>query len=182
MEYPLIGDYGVDAETMGFETIQPTGFVVREACSASSDPRSSLGLSEFLKTYETPAIEWADTRALTIKIRSKGTMKAAIVPAKEDVDAIVRQVRKSPHPDTRNLVGEVSCRRVERYPGSGKRTLVVVDCGVKRNIIPEAQRYADVIRVPYDATSAEILAHKPDGVLFSNGTGGQAHPQILANT
>jgi len=180
MTYPLIGNYGVDPETMESETIQPTGFVVREACAAPSHPRSSLALSEFLKTYETPAIERADTRALTIKIRSKGTMKAALVPAKEDVDAVVRQVRKSPHPDTRNLVGEVSCRRVERYPGSGKRTLVVVDCGVKRNIIREAQRYADVIRVPYDATSDEILAHKPDGVILSNGPGDPAHPEIRA--
>src|SRR3989475_9924667 len=162
MTYPLIGNYGVDPETMESETIQPTGFVVREACSAPSHPRSSLGLSEFLKTYETPAIEWADTRALTIKIRSKGTMKAAIVPAKEDVDAVVRQVRKSPHPDTRNLVGEVSCRRGERYPGSGKRTLVGVDCGVERNIHPQAQRDADVNRVPYDRASDGILAPKPD--------------------
>src|SRR5881409_10698 len=95
MTYPLIGNYGVDPETMESETIQPTGFVVREACSAPSHPRSSLGLSEFLKTYETPAIEQADTRALTIKIRSKGTMKAALVPAKEDVDAVAREVRKS---------------------------------------------------------------------------------------
>src|SRR3989442_13579367 len=105
---------------MESETIQPTGFVVREACSAPSHPRSSLGLSEFLKTYETPAIERADTRALTIKIRSKGTMKAAIVPAKEDVDAVVRQVRKSPHPAPRNLVGEGGCRGRDGYHRSGR--------------------------------------------------------------
>src|SRR3989442_13274674 len=165
---------------MESERIQPTEFFVGEACAAPSHPRIPLGLSESLKTYDTPAIERADTRALTIKIRSKGTMKAAIAPAKEDVDAVARQVRKSPHPDTRNLVGEVSCRRVERYPGSGKRTLVVVDCGVKRNIIREAQRYADVIRVPYDATADEILGHKPDGVILSNGPGDPAHPEIRA--
>src|SRR2546428_411293 len=52
--------------------------------------------------------------------------------------------------------------------------------GVKRNIIREAQRYADVIRVPYDATSDEILAHKPDGVILSNGPGDPAHPEIRA--
>src|SRR2546428_4203215 len=137
MTYPLIGNYGVDPETMESERIQPTGFVVREACAAPSHPRSSLGLSEFLKTYDTPAIERADTRALTIKIRSKGTMKAAIVPAKEDVDAVARQVRKSPHPDTRNLVGEVSCRRVERYPSSGKLTPVGGDFGVVLKSIPQ---------------------------------------------
>ena len=56
----------------------------------------------------------------------------------------------------------------------------MVDCGVKRNIIREAQRYADVIRVPYDTTSDEILAHKPDGVILSNGPGDPAHPEIRA--
>jgi carbamoyl-phosphate synthase small subunit len=180
MTYPLIGNYGVDPETMESETIQPTGFVVREACAAPSHPRSSLGLSEFLRNHETPAIEGADTRALTIKIRSKGTMKAAIVRADEDVDAVAREVRKAPHPDTRNLVAEVSCRQVERYPGPGKRTIVVVDCGVKRNILREAQRYADVVRVPYDTTSDEILALKPDGVILSNGPGDPSHPAIRA--
>src|SRR5207245_5289519 len=98
----------------------------------------------------------------------------------ENVLARAREDCKSTHPYTRNLVVEVSCRRVERYPGSGKRTLVVVDCGVKRNIIREAQRYADVIRVPYDATSDEILTHKPDGVIFSNGPGDPAQPEIRA--
>src|SRR3989442_6446811 len=116
MTYPLIGNYGVDRETMESETIQPIGFVVREACSAPSHPRSSLGLSEFLKTYETPAIERADTRALTIKIRSKGTMKAALVRADEDVEAVAPQVPKPPHPDPRNPVGGGSVCPVQRYP------------------------------------------------------------------
>ncbi len=182
MTYPLIGNYGVDPTTMESETIQPTGFVVKEACAIPSHPKSSFGLSDFLKQHKTPAMEGADTRALTIKIRSKGTMKAALVPANADADAVAKEVRKAPHPDTRNLVAEVSCRRVERYPGAGKRMIVVVDCGVKRNIIREAQRYADVARVPYDATSDEILALKPDGVIVSNGPGDPAHPDILATS
>lgn len=182
MTYPLIGNYGVDPAAMESETIQPTGFVVKEACAAPSHPRSAFGIGDFLKRHETPAIEGADTRALTIRIRSKGTMKAALVPASEDVVAVAREVRNSPHPDTRNLVAEVSCRTVERYPGVGKRTIVVVDCGVKRNILREAQRYADVVRVPYDATADEILAQKPDGVILSNGPGDPAHPDVIATS
>ena len=182
MTYPLIGNYGVDPEAMESETIQPTGFVVKEACAFPSHPRSKLSLGDFLKAHETPAMEGADTRALTIKIRSKGTLKAALVPATEDAESVAREVRSTPHPDTRNLVGEVSCRTVERYPGAGKRTIVVVDCGVKRNIIREAQRYADVVRVPFNATSDEILALKPDGVILSNGPGDPAHPDVLATS
>src|SRR5688572_10704985 len=70
MTYPLIGNYGVDPEAMESETIQPTGFVVKEACPAPSHPRSAFGIGEFLRRYETPAIEGADSRALTIRIRS----------------------------------------------------------------------------------------------------------------
>src|SRR5207237_8113664 len=86
MTYPLIGNYGVDPDAMESDTIQPTGFVVKEACATPSHPRSAMGLGDFLKRHQTPAIEGADTRALTIRIRSKGTMKAALVPADEDGD------------------------------------------------------------------------------------------------
>src|SRR5881409_769161 len=125
MTYPLIGNYGVDLATMESDTIQPTGFVVKEACPMPSHPRSTMGLGDFLKRHETPAIEGADTRALTIRIRSKGTMKAALVPADEDVDEIAKEVRAAPQPDARNLVAEVSCKSVERHPGRGKHTIVV---------------------------------------------------------
>src|SRR2546421_261531 len=115
MTYPLIGNYGVDPDTMESDTIQPTGFVVKEACATPSHPRSAMGLGDFLKRHETPAIEGADTRALTIRIRSKGTMKAALVPADEDVDEVAKEVRAAPHPDivatsvrtTRELAGRV---------------------------------------------------------------------------
>lgn len=182
MTYPLIGNYGVDLDAMESDRIQPAGFVVKEACPIPSHPRSSLRLDEFLKRYETPAIEGTDTRALTIRIRSKGTMKAALVPVSEDLDAVAKEVRAAPHPETRNLVAEVSCRTAERLPGAGNRTIVVVDCGVKRNILREAQRYADVVRVPYDATSDDIMALKPNGVILSNGPGDPAHPDVVATS
>jgi carbamoyl-phosphate synthase small subunit len=182
MTYPLIGNYGVDPTAMESDTIQPTGFVVKEACRVPSHPRSAYGVAEFLEAHKTPAMEGADTRALTIRIRSKGTMKAALVLATDEVDAVVKEVRDALHPETRNLVAEVSCREIERHPGVAKRTIVVVDCGVKRNILREAQRYADVVRVPYDTTSEDVLALKPNGVILSNGPGDPAHPEVLATS
>jgi carbamoyl-phosphate synthase small subunit len=119
---------------------------------------------------------------LTIRIRSHGTMKAAIAPADEDMAATAEAVRRMPHPDTRNLVAEVSCREPIRYPGKEGRTIVIVDCGVKRNIVREAQPYAAVVRLPYDATADDVLAQKPDGVILSNGPGDPAHPDLLAAT
>src|SRR5439155_26692662 len=69
MTYPLIGNYGVDPESMESETIQPTGFVVKEACAVPNHPKNALNLADVQKTQQTPAMEGADTRALTIKIR-----------------------------------------------------------------------------------------------------------------
>ncbi len=182
MTYPLIGNYGVDPAWMESDEIQVTGFVVKEACATPSHARSQKGLDPFLKEYRVPGLQGADTRALTIRLRSHGTMRAALVPEDADVDAVARTVRTMPYPDRRNLVAEVSCRAPLRYQGTGKRTIVVVDCGVKRNILREAQRYADVVRVPWNASSDEILAFKPDGVIVSNGPGDPAHPALQTAT
>jgi len=182
MTYPLIGNYGVDPSSMESEEIQPAGFVVKEACGAPSHPKSTMDISRFLREHRTPGLQGADTRMLTIRIRSRGTMKAALVPRGEDPDATAKAVRRMPHPDTRNLVREVSCRKPIRYPGDHRRTIVVVDCGVKRNILRMACRYADVVRVPYDASADDILARKPDGVILSNGPGDPAHPALLRTT
>ncbi len=182
MTYPLIGNYGVNPRSVESDEIQVTGFVVREACAEPSHPRSAMDLSSFLRGHRTPGLEGVDTRMLTTKIRSRGTLKAGLVPSTADVDEVARTVRTMPHPDTRNLVAEVSNRETQRYPGAGDRTVVVVDCGVKRNIIREAQRYAAVIRVPYDATAEDVLGHRPDGVILSNGPGDPAHPDLLRTT
>ncbi len=179
MTYPLIGNYGVDPSSMESEEIQPTGFVVKEACGAPSHPKSTMDVSHFLRKYRTPGLQGADTRMLTIRIRSRGTMKAALVPRGEDLEETAKVVRRMPHPDSRNLVGEVSCRKPIRYPGDRRRTIVVVDFGVKANIVREAQRYANVVRVPYDTSADGILGHKPNGVILSNGPGDPAHPALL---
>ena len=182
MTYPLIGNYGVDPQTMESEGIQVAGFVVKEACATPSHPRSAMSLADFLERHATPGLQGADTRMLTTKIRSRGTMKAAIVPSGGDLDAAVEAVRRMPHPDTRNLVGEVSCTSVLRYPGPGRATIVVIDCGAKANIIREAQRFGNVVRVPYDTSADTILRLRPDGVILSNGPGDPAHPAVLAAT
>src|SRR5438094_8030670 len=106
MTYQLIGNYGVDPHAMESDTSQPTGFVVKQACPTPSHPRSTMGLGDFQKRHEKSAIEGADTRALTTRIRSKGTMKAALAPADEEVDEIARELRAALQPDARNLASE----------------------------------------------------------------------------
>ncbi len=182
MTYPLIGNYGVDPAAMESKEVQVTGFVVREACPSPVHPRAAMGVDAFLHGQGRPGLSGVDTRALTIKTRTRGTMRAALVPEGGDVEAAMKEVQTMPFPDSRNLVAECSTRQAVEWPGPAKRTFVVIDCGVKMNIIREAQRHGRVVQLPYDATPEDVARQKPDGVIISNGPGDPAHPDIMAST
>ncbi len=182
MTYPLIGNYGVDPSTVESNEIQVRGFVVREACLAPSHPNSKMGIDEFLKKYTIPGISGVDTRQLTIKTRERGTMRAAIGLEGEDVESLLKTVKRTPFPDTGNLVAEVSCKHQIVHKGKGPLKFVLVDCGVKASIIREAMDFGDVIQVPYNMSSDDVLKLHPDAVIVSNGPGNPAHPELLATT
>src|SRR3970282_1372079 len=103
-------------------------------------------------------------------------------PGGGGVEGAMKGVGTMPFPDRRNLVAEASCREPVEWPGEGPRTFVVIDCGVKLNIIREAQRHGRVIQLPYDATSDDIARYQPDGVIISNGPGDPAHSEVLGTT
>jgi len=131
-----------------------------------------------------------DTRALTIRTRERGTMRAAILGPAEDqasIDEALRKVQSMPFPDSENLVAQVSTPRPVRHPpvelvGAKPLRFVLIDCGVKQSIIRNLRRYGEVVQVPYDMSPEEILALKPDALAVSNGPGDPAHPAVVGTT
>ena len=183
MTYPLIGNYGVDPTSVESGEVQVTGYVVREACRTPSHPTSNQGLEAFLQQHGIPGLEGVDTRMLTLKTRTHGTMRAALAGEGEDLDAVAKAVRTMPFPDqARNLVAEVSVRTPVVGKGSGPLKFAVIDCGVKKSIVDHALAFGDVTVLPWDATADDVLAGKPDGVIISNGPGDPAHPDVVAHT
>lgn len=183
MTYPLIGNYGVDPTTVESSEVQVTGYVVREACRTPSHPTSNMSLDAFLQQYGIPGIEAVDTRMLTLKTRTRGTMRAALAVEGDDLEEVARTVRTMPFPDeARNLVAEVSVKVPVPHKGGGPLKFALIDCGVKKSIIDHALAFGDVTVFPWDATADDVLAVKPDGVIISNGPGDPAHPDIVANT
>ena len=182
MTYPLIGNYGVDPATLESGEIQVRGFVVREACRTPSHPSSKMGLDEFLKKYGVPGISDVDTRKLTIRTREHGTMRAAFVTEAADVEFTLKKLKETPFPDDDNLVAEASCRRPIIHKGKAPLKFVLIDCGVKESIIREALNFGDVVQVPYDTPSDDIMRLKPDAIVVSNGPGNPSHPEIMATT
>ena len=113
-----------------------------------------------------PGIFGIDTRALTQKLRNNGTMLGWIVPGEDISEDDLN--RKIDDPNKTDLVGTVSVKEVVEYK-SGDKKIVLVDCGVKNNIIRAFQgRDISVIRVPYDYDFTEIECN---GIMLSNGPG-----------
>lgn len=173
--YPIIGNYGVpnkDSENnllMHYESekIQIQAFVVSEYSEKFSHWNAEKSLDMWMKEHKVPGISGIDTRKLTKLLREKGSLLGKIIIDEKDVDF--------DDPNKRNLVAEVSTKHKETY-GQGKYRILLIDCGVKNNIIRNLlQRDTTVIRVPWDYN---IQDEDYDGLFISNGPGDPQKCQI----
>ena len=168
--YPMVGNYGVAADEFGengmaknfeSEKIQVSGLIVSDFSLEYSHCEAAKDLGQWLKEQKIPAITGIDTRLLTKIVREKGVMKGKMVfPDEADIDFV--------DPNLENQVALASCSEVSTY-GNGKHKVVLVDCGVKNNIIRcLTKRDVTVTRVPwnYDFTSLQY-----DGLFIANGPG-----------
>lgn len=166
--YPLIGNYGVSEnkvvngipEIFESSNIQVKGFIISDYSFEYSHWNAKKSLSDWLIENKVPGIYGLDTRALTKKLREHGSMLGKIVFGDEDIDFI--------DPNKENLVDKVSVKEKEIL-GSGRKKIVLVDLGVKNNIVRcLLKRDTTVVKVPwnYDFTKEDY-----DGIVLSNGPG-----------
>ncbi len=189
MTHPLVGNYGVPAWeideygiTRYFESksIKVSGFVVNECCKNPSHYESAKSLNEFLLEEDVPGIEWVDTRAVTKILREEGVQLGILAVynpgEKPDLELLKEEAQEVEDPNLRHLASEVSTPEVRTFtPRSPKGRIIVVDLGVKFNILRElVKRNVEVVLVPYDFKLEEIMKYNPNGVLISNGPGDPA--------
>jgi len=169
--YPLIGNYGVpnksekDGILQFFESdkIQIRALIVNDYSFEFSHWSAEKSLSDWLIEEKIPAIYGIDTRALTRKLRDKGTMLAKIVLENEKAD-----FSNIIDPNKQNLVEQVSISSEIEY-AKGKSRIILVDHGVKFNILREfLNRDISILRVPYNFDFNSI---KADGIVISSGPG-----------
>jgi carbamoyl-phosphate synthase small subunit len=177
MTYPLIGNYGVNKDD--FESLTPAlkGLVVRECPQEGSNWRNEYPLRELFKRFRIPGIAGVDTRELTKKIRTKGVMKAILVPEnypKQNLETILAC------PLATDQIQRVSIKNPIHFPGEGKR-IVLIDFGYKKNILRSLiKRNCDVVVVPWNASVELIEGYRPQGVVLSNGPGDPKDvPEVL---
>ena len=175
VSYPLIGNYGVPDEgpdEMGIsrhfesERIWVRGLVISEYSFEYSHWNAVKSLDQWLREQRIPGIYGVDTRALTQLLREQGSMLGRIVIG----DAVPEGEVSDPNGE--NQIARVSCREVIPYGPEGGKTVVLVDCGVKHNILRcFVERGIRLIRVPWDF---DFNTLEYDGLFISNGPGNPA--------
>jgi carbamoyl-phosphate synthase small subunit len=140
--------------------IRVRGLVVAELSGEFSHWSARRSLSEWMGEQGVPGINGVDTRALTRRLRARGTMLGKLVIGEEDVELT--------DPMKENLASGVSVGEPVLYE-RGERRVVLVDCGVKNNIIRAfLRRDITVLRVPWDH---DFTGEEADGIVLSNGPG-----------
>ena len=205
--FPHVGDVGVnleDVEQFGQGAAQAArGAIFRDAPTAPANWRADGDFDGWLKRRGVVALSGIDTRALTLAIRERGMPHGVVAHDPEgrfDLEALVAKAKAWSGLEGLDLAKDASCLQsftfdegLWRWPagyaqaGEPKYQVVVVDYGVKRNILRALTGVgARVTVVPADTSAEAILARKPDGILLSNGpgdpaaTGRYAVPQIQA--
>jgi carbamoyl-phosphate synthase small subunit len=173
MTYPLIGNYGVPNKELengllkNFESdkIQVNGLIISDYSFEYSHWSAVRSLDDWMREEKIPGIFGIDTRMLTRKLRDHGTLLGKIVFENEfhlQHDSLINDPNKS------DLVRTVSIKEPKLYE-RGSKKIVLVDCGVKNNIIQAfLKRDITVLQVPYDY---DFLSIEADGLMISNGPG-----------
>ena len=183
MTYPILGSYGVPSYSLSDEhglplhyesdSVKVKGYAIH-SLSKPSHWSSDRGLEDWLQQEKVPGIQGIDTRAVTRRIRTNGTMLGLLKTSdgKIGLEQVKEELSKLTDPNDMDLVRNVSPSEPIHYVNNSDATVVVLDCGVKYGIIRNLLACgASVVRIPYDYSVNEILEFEPRRIVISNGPG-----------
>jgi carbamoyl-phosphate synthase small subunit len=186
MTYPLIGNYGINAQDAESRGCYLAGFVIRELSPVVSNQRATQDLSSYLDAQKIVGLAGVDTRALVLKVRQAGSMRAIVSSTDSDPASLLAKVRAWPGLNGLDVVKDVTCP--DRFawtegltghflphldaPAGGRPRLAVMDFGIKRNMLRGLHSAGfDVTVFPACSSAAQIREVAPDCLFLSNGPG-----------
>ena len=185
MTYPLIGNYGINRLDDQSEKAQVQGFIVKEAARNPSHWQMEKNLSRSLAQGGVVGIKGIDTRALTRMIREHGVLRGVITTEVENLSELIPRVKEWLVPA--DVVARVSTPEIYTLPSAqidkNSFHVVIIDFGIKRNILHAMQQCGFRLTVvPYATSAEQILELQPDGVFLSNGPGDPKRVEVGIQT
>nr|QVY58312.1 carbamoyl phosphate synthase small subunit [Kappaphycus striatus] len=189
--YPEIGNTGINQEDNESSNIYVKGIITKNICQTPSNWRNQISFIDYLKKQQIPHIFGIDTRALTKKLRTEGVMQGCISSKDLSEISLQQQINSESKKPINDLINTVTTKNTYTVKDSKfdysiyshlnyraktaydqKLTIVVIDFGVKNNILSRLMYYGcKVTVVPANSTYNTIKQLKPDGILLSNGPG-----------
>jgi carbamoyl-phosphate synthase small subunit len=199
MTYPMIGNTGINLQDMESWKAHCSGFVIRELSPCVSSWRADQSLASYLEQNGIPGIQGVDTRALTKKLRVRGSLAGFLTTQPMSDAEAVSRAQQWGSMEGRNYVVEVTHpesfiwdekdqdsaefavtqqhsppnpRHIRLPLRAADIPIVAYDFGIKYNILRSLRQRGFRVRVvPAGTSAAEVLAYKPAGVFLSNGPG-----------
>ena len=191
--FPLIGNTGVNPQDVESKKVQVAGFIIRELARLHSNYRATDTLHDYLAKSGVLGLHGIDTRALTKKLRTTGSMNGVLTDRTDLTDAqLVEMAQNAPSMAGQNLVPLVGCSSKQTWnetlgdwkpaatpTGVRKYKVLTLDCGAKANILRNlTERGCDVAVMPHNTPAKDILGMydrgEIDGLFISNGPGDPA--------
>ena len=183
MTYPILGSYGVPPYSLCDEhglplhyesdSIKVRGYAIH-SLSRPSHWSSDRTLEDWMDQEKVPGIQGIDTRAVTRKIRTNGTMLGLLKTSDNEIgqEQVKEELSRLTDPNNKDLVRDVTPSEPIHYVNNSDATVVVFECGIKYGIVRSLLASgASVVRVPYDYSVNEILEFEPRRIVISNGPG-----------
>lgn len=172
---PHIGIVGMNERDEESGRIWVAGYVVKEPSRIASNWRAERSLEDELKEQSVVGIAGVDTRAITLKIRSAGAMRAGIFSGSDlTPEEMLARVKQAPEMAGQYLSSVVTTEQSYSVPAVGEKraTVAILDLGIKKSTLEHlSERGIELTVFPSDVNAAEILKQNPDGIFFSNGPG-----------
>jgi len=174
--YPLIGNYGVNAEHMESDRIHARAVVMREGVDREDASHAEGGWLTWLAACGVPALSGADTRALVRHIRDRGAMRGGVFPAELPESEAIERVKAEAPMSGRDLAREVSPEEpIVLDPDNPGPRVIGIDTGIKSSIVRNLRRRGVRLELhPCGVSADEVLAREPDAVFLANGPGDPA--------
>jgi carbamoyl-phosphate synthase small subunit len=180
--YPLIGNYGVSAETMESDRAHARAVVMRDAKNGEDVATAEGGWLDWLADCGVTGITGVDTRALVRHIRDRGAMRGGIFPAESAEGEAHEKVAAEPSMDGADLARTVTPTEPIRFEGDGPH-VVGIDTGIKLSIVRQLrERDCRLTLLPCTSSPEDVLAEDPDLVFLANGPGDPAALDYVVDT